>query len=146
MGRDNMTIRVTGLPAATESPQDPMLEDILLELFTQVAPVHAIDLITTGSNRSAYVEFAYPESVEYSIKCMENVKLYGKQLVCTKDGNNDVSANFDEQVSRERYDKPKSFSFQQKFPKKDKKSTSNRQYKKDLFNSKDKFSPRWGKK
>ena len=72
---------VNELPS--ESPPDSKLKLLLLELFTQVAPVTNIKLTKYGPNKSrrmAEISFVYDESVQFSMTVLKNCKLFGKQL------------------------------------------------------------------
>ncbi|EFJ04697.1 hypothetical protein SELMODRAFT_3379, partial [Selaginella moellendorffii] len=79
---------------------DPQVtEDILWELFTQVARVQSVyiprDKITTAHSGYGFVELANETAVDYAVKILNNCRLYGRCIRMSKASHKDenVGAN-----------------------------------------------------
>jgi len=78
----------------SDNPPDAKLKSLLLELFTQVAPVTNVRISRYGPNKSrrqGHVDFVYDSSVEFSMLALKNCKLFGKKLSMAPQG--DMSAS-----------------------------------------------------
>merc|ERR1712127_568527 len=67
----------------SDNPPDAKLKALLLELFTQVAPVTNVRISRYGpskSRRQGHIDFVYDSSVEFSMLALKNCKLFGKKL------------------------------------------------------------------
>ena len=67
----------------SDNPPDAKLKLLLLELFTQVAPVTNVRISRYGpgkSRRQGHIDFVYDSSVVFSMLALKNCKLFGKTL------------------------------------------------------------------
>jgi len=74
-------LTVKNLP---QKKDETLLKRLLLELFTQVAPVYKVSLNKIGQSkdtfRSCYVDFVYEESIEYAANALDGTRLFGSVL------------------------------------------------------------------
>ena len=55
-------------------------DDLLFELFTQIGKVVKVSMVAELNIRYAFIEFEYEEEVEYAMKIMKWIKLYGREM------------------------------------------------------------------
>merc|ERR1712166_1713520 len=90
MGQKSRNKKMAGLTNSliinelpSDNPPDAKLKALLLELFTQVAPVTNVRISRYGpskSRRQGHIDFVYDSSVEFSMLALKNCKLFGKKL------------------------------------------------------------------
>lgn len=106
------TLIIENLPHGSATPTSTKLREILMELFTQSGPVQRISIRNNNSNnRSAFIDFVYSESVDFAIKVMETVTLFGKKLKIERKESARESGTISPKVKKARYidlDRPRS--------------------------------------
>lgn len=59
---------------------EKVTEELLYELFLQAGPLEKVVIITQANTNFAFATFLHSVSVQYTIRLMEGVKLFGKIL------------------------------------------------------------------
>jgi RNA recognition motif-containing protein len=76
-------------------------KDLLEEIFTQVGPVESVSVIA-GATRYAFVQFVDEESVPFSIRTMDGLKLYNMPIVVKPRANTQQDRRYKSQYGNQR--------------------------------------------
>uniref|UniRef100_A0AC34FN28 RRM domain-containing protein n=1 Tax=Panagrolaimus sp. ES5 TaxID=591445 RepID=A0AC34FN28_9BILA len=71
---DERTVYITNL-------HDDVTAEILEEIFTQVGPVESVSFLETNNPRYAFVHFFDEESVPFSIRTLDGIKLFNTPIM-----------------------------------------------------------------
>uniref|UniRef100_A0AC34FE29 Uncharacterized protein n=1 Tax=Panagrolaimus sp. ES5 TaxID=591445 RepID=A0AC34FE29_9BILA len=80
---------------------ESVTKDLLEEIFTQVGPVESVSVIA-GATRYAFVQFFDEESVPFSIKTMNGLKLYGTPITVKPRANTQQDRLYKNQYGNQR--------------------------------------------